>query len=450
MNNVQSTIKAIVAAVLLCLSLSFVLMPAASSFAAGSIPILLLGGEFNDAPQSVPACAPLELQFTVKNTGTAVVSSGTLTIEIKPKGANKPAYAKQLPFSLGAHSHQIENITFSPGPYTVSLKATASNKEHGLTREFTLAEQALTVLAPLVVNKHSIAVPRVLIWLGRNGTAVQQAFAEMIVKQAFDENDFYYTVVDTAEDFMNKFMNGDFNTAVLYETNELLERTDWLQDRIARGQGLVIIGPENQGRMIAETFGFTFSEVPASAGSVLLLQEDSGMGLLGTMPISGHYLLPQKKSAKPLALIAADNKPAVLIDKTGNGRVTVLPISLTRSAVDAGTTSLYSLLLRESVRITAPENEEPTGVSSIELLVSTPSGTFKAHLVETLPSGSKVLWTNGMGNVKSNSIVYDLIAGTEPKRLVFLFRPPIGNKTLASTGVYYHCKGKLVTQGKIK
>jgi hypothetical protein len=79
-----------------------------------------------------------------------------------------------------------------------------------------------------------------------------------------------------------------------------------------------------------------------------------------------------------------------------------MPFSFTRSALDLGSTSLYSLLLRSAVLGAVPVTDKQTGVSSVELLVSAPSGTVRAHVVETLPPGTRVIWTTAEGTVKNN------------------------------------------------
>jgi hypothetical protein len=191
-----------------------------------------------------------------------------------------------------------------------------------------------------------------------------------------------------------------------------------------------------------------FLEMPTTAPAMLLLTEDSGMELSGTIPVSGRILLPQKNNTVPAALFAGNKKPAVLIDTAGSGRVIVMPFSLTRSALDAGTNSLYSLLLRAAVHKAAPENDELTSVSSNGLLVSAPSGSVRTQVVETLPAGSRVIWSNAEGTVKNNTIRYDLIADKEPQRLLYVFHPPAGSKTPAFSEVFFECNGNLVSQGK--
>jgi hypothetical protein len=438
------------AVVLLCFFTPLFFPLIADSTENNTLPTIRLSGELDNTPRTVMLCKPLTIQFSVTNTGTVPISSGTISLAIKAAGTSRSVFARQLPFTTDANSIMIENVDFPQGEYTLTLKAAVVNKELSINREYTLAEQPLMVSAPILVTSNSSSVPRVLLWLSRTGTPLQRVFAEKIVKEAFDGEGVYSMIVDTAEAFTNQVMSGDFNTAVLFETDELLDRSDWLQDHVAHGMGLVVIGPEDKTRMTAETFGFKFLEMPTMSPAMLLLTDDSGMELSGTVPVSGRILLPQKKSAKPAALLAGDKKPAVLIDTAGNGRVIVMPFSLIRSSLDAGTTSLYSLLLRAAVHNAAPENDELTGVSSIELLVSAPSGPVRTRVVETLPAGTRVIWTNAEGTVKNNTILYDLIADKEPQRLLYVYQPPAGSKTPIFSEVFFECNENLVSQGKIE
>ena len=440
----------IAAAALLCIFSAPAPPPVAAQPADNILPTPQLEGTLDDTPQTVTLCSPLRIQYQVRSTGTVTVSSAILTINIKAADTGASVFARQAPFTLDAGSIMIENVSFPPGAYSILLKASAINQQSWNSGEVKLAERALTIPAPVMVKKSSAAVPRVLFWLSRTGTAMQQAFAEKIVKQALEVDSIYSVIVDTAEEFTNQALTGDFNTTVLYEPAELLDQYDWLMARIARGHGLVIIGSDNRARMIAENFGFKYGESLTTTGAMLQLTDDSGLGLTGTVPVSGRILLPKKKNAKTAALVAGDKRPAMLIDDTGNGRVIVMPFSLTRSALDAGTTSLYSLLLRAVVQSAALENDEQTSVSSIELLVSAPSGTVRARVVETLPLGTKVIWTNGGGMVKDNAIIYDLIADKEPQRFLYLCQPLAGNKISSFTEAFFECNEKLVSQGAVE
>jgi hypothetical protein len=300
------------------------------------------------------------------------------------------------------------------------------------------------------VKKGDAVIPRVLFLLGRIGSGVRQALAEKIVQQAFEGDDAYFIIVEQADDFMSKFLSGVFNTAVLFETEEVLEQSGRLQEQIARGSGLVIIGSEDRTRTIAEDFGFQFSEASSASGAMIRFTENSGMGLSGTMPLRGPFLLPQKKGAKPAALFSGNNQPAVLIDQNGAGRVILLPFSFTRSALDTGTTSLYSLLLRAAARSAAPQNDVQAGVSTKELEISAPASPIKARIIETLPPGTRVIWANDGGTVKNNTITYELTADTQQKKLLYLQQPPAGSPGKAVTEVFYECRGKLVSQGRVE
>ena len=107
-------------------------------------------------------------------------------------------------------------------------------------------------------------------------------------------------------------------------------------------------------------------------------------------------------------------------------------------------------MLRTAVRIVTPENDELSGISSIELLVSAPSGPIRTRIVETLPLGTKVIWMNGEGAEKNNTILYDLTVDKETQKLLYLYQVPAGSKTPAFTEVFFECNEKLLSQGKIE
>ena len=414
------------------------------------LPTLKLQGSFEGTPKAAALCRPFTLRYSIKNTGNLPVSAGALKLEIRSSDTGQPIYARQLPLTLDAKSILIEKMEFPKGTYSITLKASAMNQSHQITRDFMLAEQSFVVAAPINVRKGGNAIPRVLLWLGKNDSAVQQAVAEKIAQLAFDEDSVYSVIVDKAEDFTNQAMSGLFNTYVLFETNESLERADWLRDRVSRGQGLVIIGAEDRTRVIAEDFGFTFSEPPVLSGAMLLFTEDTGMGLSGAMPISGRMLVPRKKGAKPTALFGDDKKPAALIDTTGNGRVLVMPFSLSRSAVDTSAPSLYSLLLRTAVRSVAPETDEQATVSAQELSVSADAGPVKARIVVTVPVGAKIVWANAAGAIRNNAVTYELTADQAAQKLLFLYQLPAGGGKQPVVELFYECGGNFMGQGKIE
>jgi hypothetical protein len=438
-------------ATILCFLLFPVISIAADSSANKPGAAMLLTGTLADTPPAVTQCEPLNIKFGVRNTGEVPATAGQYVVEIRSAVTGRSVFVQEIPFTMEPEPIVIESVSFPPGAYILTLKSSALNWALQIADEVKLlARQPLTVSAPIQVIKRNGSMLRVLVWLSRTGTAIQQVFTEKILKEAFEADNIYYVTVDSAEDFKDQTMSGGFNVGVLFEPDELLDQSDWLMDRVTRGQGLVIIGSENRTRMIAESFGFKFGEIATSSCSLLELTEDSGMELCGTVPVSGRILLPRKSNAKLAAILAGDKKPAILIDTEGKGRVIIMPFSFTRSALDLGSTSLYSLLLRSAVLKTALETDERTGLSSIELLVSAQSGPVKARVMETLPPGTRILWTTAEGSVKNNTILFDLTADSEPQIVRYLCQPPAGNKTPAFTEVFYECQDKLVSQGKIE
>src|SRR5512147_1231125 len=178
--------------------------------------------------------------------------------------------------------------------------------------------------APVDVRKGTGIPYRVLLWTGKPGSVLEKALAELIVKQAFEEDGFYYRTAASAADFAGQASSGLFNVFVLFEIDERPVNLDALRDQVFRGKSVIMIGPEEQSRLIAGSFGFRFQEgSPREGGSSLLFSGETGLGLGGSVPVSGPLLLPQKTGASPAAVYDDTGKPAVLADAAGSGRAIV-------------------------------------------------------------------------------------------------------------------------------
>jgi len=412
-------------------------------------PTLQFQGSLEGTPAIAQLCRPFTLRYNAKNIGNIQPSTGALRIEVRATGASQPLFTRQLDLTQDARTLTIDKMGLAKGTYTLALKASVVSQQYNLTRDITLAEQPLTISGPLDVRKGPSSFPRVLVWTGQAATPVDQAVIEKVMKQVFDQEGIYYKIVDKPEEFTNQAATGLFTTFVLFETDELLEKTDWLLGRIERGQGLVVIGAGEKTRAVAEAMGYRFDEEPAAAGQLITLAADSGLGLSGTIPVSGRMLIPRGKNAKPAAFLADSGRYAALIDRKGKGTVVVLPFSIMQSARDTGTTSLYSLLLRSAIQSAAPEIEEPGNASTGEISVASSSGPVKAKIVETLPAGSRIIWTN-TGTVSNASITGELTADRDPQRILYLYQTQAGNKGRPSTDIFYECDGKYVSQGKLE
>jgi len=190
------------------------------------LPTLMLQGSLEGTPSSAVFCMPFTLRYTFKSTSTEKLPASTnaLKLEIKSSDTGQPVYARQLPLVLEPATLLIDKLEFPTGKYVVTLKASIKNQNLQIARDFVLAEQALVVTAPIIVTRGKSALPRVLLWLGKNSTTLQQAVAVKIVQQAFDDAGAFFTIVDKEEDFTNQAMSGLFNTYVLFETDEMIEQ----------------------------------------------------------------------------------------------------------------------------------------------------------------------------------------------------------------------------------
>ncbi len=413
-------------------------------------PTLLLTGSLEGTPSEAVLCKPFTAKFAVKNTGNAYPSSGTISFEIVPQTGGKAVLSKSVPFKPGIKNLVIDAPDLPSGAYKLRMAASVANDQYQVTRQLALAEQPLTVAGPVIVKRVAALFPRVLVWLGRQGRVVEQAVAENIVKQAFEQEELYSRVVDSEDRFMAQANTGLFNTYVLIEPQETPD-AGWLQERVQGGQGLVIIGSNPGALAVAASFGFSAEELlPKRESSMITFTSIEKLGLSGTMPVSGKTLSPRKKGAKPAALHSPSGQPAALLDLSGKGRVLVMPLSLSRSAFYGGANALYSFVLKRSVLFTAPDNDESGGPAGGELMISSPAGAVAARVIETFPQGDRVLWANAGGTIKDNTVTYTVTADREPLKLLNLRLPSLPAEGRPGAEVFFECGGNFVSQGKVE
>jgi hypothetical protein len=423
---------------------------AAGSLGIVILPTLLLKGSLEGTPSSAAPCRPFPVHYTVRSAGNVQPTNGSLKIEVRSSGTKQLVYAQQLPFSLDARTQRIEKVDFPRGAYTAGLWASAVNQPRGLAAEFLLAEQALTVSGPAEIRRSTALVPRILILAGgENSTSIEQAVMEKLLRESFEQEGAYVKTVTGVDDFSAQALTGTFNTYVLFEINGMLDTVEAIRSGLGRGHGVVVAGSGERSRAVAEALGFEFG--PALSGNVpaITFSGTAGLGLSGTMPISGMTLPPRKRGAQAVAVFP-DGRPAVLLDVMEKGRAIVIPFSLTQSALNAGTTSPFSLLLRSAVLAVVPVQEDAGNVASVQLLVSSPSGPVRTQVIETLPRGAKVLWTSIAGPLRNGALTFELTAGPEPVRIIYLFQPSNAAEVRTSTEVFSECDGKFVSQGKVE
>jgi hypothetical protein len=157
----------------------------------------------------------------------------------------------------------------------------------------------------------------------------------------------------------------------------------------------------------------------------------------------------QKKGAHAAATLNSTGQPAILIDRSEGGTVILAPFSFVRSSREAGTIPLYSLLLRNTVLQALPV-KKADNTTSRELALSSSTGPLRAKIVETLPSGAKLVWQNRKGRFENNALTLELTVDQEQQYLQYLFAPNSSGKDRPTTEVFYECNGKFVSQGKLE
>jgi hypothetical protein len=414
------------------------------------LPTLAVTGTLDSTPETAARCRPFTLQYKAANTGNIPVSTGTLSVEIRGPHAAQPLFTRQLPFTEKAATLTMDSVEFSQGTYTIQLKAAVANQTHKLSRDLLLAERPLVVKGPLTVLRSGSPVPRVLVWQGTAGSTLERALSEAVMKQALEQEGDYVKIVGNAADFAAQAKSNLFNIYVLFETNENLPQPDWLRERLRQGQGLVLIGSDEGMRTTAEAFGFTFKDVNTNESSYLLtVAPGAGFGLSGTIPVTAPVLEARKKGVHAAATLDKNDQPAILIDSSEGGIIMLAPFSFVRSSRDAGTIPLNGLLLRNIVLHALPKND-PVDRPSRELVLFSSTGPVRAKIVETLPTGAKLLWQNQKARFENNALTLDLTVDREQQVLQYLFAPNSSGKDQPATEVFYECNGKFVSQGKLE
>ena len=270
------------------------------------------------------------------------------------------------------------------------------------------------------------------------------------MKQAFEQEGYYVKIVGNAVDFAAEVQSNLYNIFVLFEINEGLPSSDWLKEQLHHGQGLVLIGSDAGMRKTAETFGFTFTKGGTDESNTLLtVAREAGFGLSGTIPVTGPVLEAQKKGVYAAATLSSTGKPAILIDRSEGGTIMLAPFSFVRSSRNAGAIPLYSLLLRNTVLHALPANDNGDRTSR-EIALSSSSGPVRAKIVETLPTGAKLLWKNQTSRFENNTLLLEYTVDKEHQSLQYLFAPSGSGKNKPTTEIFYECNGKFVSQGKME
>ena len=426
-------------------------LAASDSMGITVLPTLLLKGSLEGTLPVAAACRPFAVRYHARNAGNIPPTNGALKIEIRSSDLKQLVYAQQLPYSLEAGENTIKKLDIPRGEYTVTFRASAVNQQQGLTADFLLAEQPLRIEGPVDVKRSSASIPRVLIWSGNDeSTTIERAIADKLQKEAFAGESVYIKTVTNGGDFTNYALTGLYNVYVLLDTDSAPDTAEILRNGLAKGRGIILAGSGERTRALAEALEFRFGDpLPGNAGSISF-PADSGIGITGTVPVSGRFLPPRKRGARAVATLP-DGQPAVLYDVQDKGKVIVMPFPLTRSAMTAGMTDLYSLLLRSSVLAAVPDHDAPESVASMQLMVSSNSGgQEKARVVETLPAGAKVVWTSIPHSLKNNALIFELTAEREPAKILYLFQQAGPGAAKTSTEVFTECGGRSVSQGTVE
>ena len=423
---------------------------ASDSTGISILPTLLLKGSLEGTPAVAVPCRPFTIRYDARNAGNVQPVNGSLRLEISAKLNGQVVFTRDVPFTLRPGTATISKVGLPRGEYIVVLRGSASAGGDKLGGDFLLAEQPLAVALPVEAKRSPADFPRVLLWAGMEGaTAIDRALAEKIFKEAFDPEELYLTVVSTAEDFARESLSGAYTSYVLLNADSIQDTVAVISKGLAARTGVIIVGANDQSLAIAEALGFSFGKPLTAAGTTISVPAGAVPGIAGTIPLSGKVIPPEKKGARPVAVLPEDGRPAVLLDDSAGGAIMVMPFSLTQSALNTGVPGMYAVLLRAAVQAVTPANVAPGTVGAGQLQLSSPSDPVKTRVLVTLPAGAEFLWTSVPGAVRGNTATFDRTVSADTSMILYLYRLRDADRK-TSTEVLYECEGKFVSQGPVE
>ncbi len=410
------------------------------------LPTLQFTGSLEGTPAAAVQCRSFTIRTSIRSSGNILHSAGTARLEAIPAGNSTPLPVRTFPFATGERSTRIESLDLPAGTYKLRLVASVRNDQFKLSKEMTLAERDLTVSGPIEARRLEGSFPRVLILRGRDGRVVEQAVAESMLQQAFEQDDIFSKTVESVEEFMAQGMTGKFNTYLLYEPQEI-PKTGWLKERVAEGRGVIVAGSGDAVRAAGEELGFTFRDLPKRSGRLVAFTDRSPLGLTGTLPVSGKSLQVSGPDAVPVAHFEAAEQAAIVVDRSRKGKIVVLPLSLSKSAYEDGTMALLSLVLRKAALFAAPETDSGS-VRSGGLSLTSPGGQLNARVIQTLLPGTRLLWSNLSSSASGTAVTYTVKADRDPRKLLYLYEFSGEGPKAGPAEVFFECGDRYVSQGR--
>jgi len=282
---------------------------------------------------------------------------------------------------------------------------------------------------------------------GESGPTVERALSEKILREAIGDQGYFSKTVSSPEDFATEALSGLYTIYVLLDIDSTLDTADTLRAVLDRGHSVILAGSNARTRSLAEQLGIRFERL--SNASYITFPAGSSLSLGGNIPFAGEGYSPSLKGAQNLAVFSND-QPAILSGRAGTGTLMVFPVSLIRSALAAGTSGPYSLLLKSMILSAAPEQEEGASVSMGQITFTSPTGPVKTRIFVPLSEGAQLRWSSHKNSVKNGTAMFELTADETSQRITYLVqtaKPEVGKRPI---DVQYECEGAFLSQGKME
>lgn len=358
-----------------------------------------LTGTLQIAQKNIYPADPVALTYTINNAGNAIINGVTVRIRVADTATREVVgtVTEQTDLAvLASHTGSLTwtHTTLDTGTYMVVYDAVLPN---GV--EISLGSSYIQVEKPYTTTISQIAGPRVLVW------AESQENIELS-KQALDEAQIYYKLVNNRDDFMTELRSGMYTVYLLLDSKKPLTGYDDrdLAAEIARGKGIVISGDANGDNLKnLGLFGVKFAgytppgnySVALPLGSVLGETVMLGTGKVQRVTLDGGTVVAEVISKKATI-------PGIVTNTYQNGKSVLFTFDIGSCTGDTAS------VLNKAIELVTPTVELTSRYAEFEIKVIAETA-IGAKIVLNIPTETELLWLNPV----TSAWQFDAIAGQE-------------------------------------
>lgn len=380
-------------------------------------------GTIQIAQKNIYPADPVAMSYTISNTGNTIINGVTVRVRIADTATGEIVGTVTDQADLDILASISGSLTWThtaldTGTYMVVYDAVLPDGD-----EIPLGSSYIMVKKPYSTTISQSAGPRVLVWAESRGNIE-------LSKQALDESQVYYKLVNNRDDFMTELHTGKYTVYLLLDSSRPLTGCDdrELADEIAMGKGIVASGDGNGDNLKnLGLFGVKFTgytpcnnySVTLPAGSVLGEALMLGTGKVQKVTLDGGTQLAEVISKKAAT-------PGIVTNTYQNGKSVLFTFDIGSCTGDTAN------VLKKAVELVSPAAELSCSYAEFEIKVKADTA-IGAELKLITPPEAELLWMSP----EADAWTFDTAAGQEYTLKVLMKLPETPGDYPVTVDSYY-------------